>query len=279
MIGIIFAIIASFFEGSINVLTKHLLRVQNSVSLMFIAELIGTIFLLPFFLYSFHTIEVNLWILPLVSGLLWGVAMLLYYVTLKELEVSVQGILFESRTFLVMVFAILFLGEVLTSSRLLGTVLIVGGITLVLFRRIKTFSIKGLICGIISLIVGGVAMIIDKYALQFFEPLHYIFYLYAIPTLMLLPFIFTKKRMGEIKKMYSQKWIIITIGIGHAAVYIFVLLAFQFSDILVIKPLLEINVVIATIGGIIFLKEREDIWQKVVGMSIAICGAIVIALF
>ena len=111
--------------------------------------------------------------------------------------------------------------------------------------------------------------------MNYFEPGLYGFLQYLLPTIWigaLLP-----KRLGKIKNLLKGKgkWVIFTSFLATGWTWM-LFRSYQLIDVSLIAPILELSIIISTLGGIIFLKERKDIRRKIIGAAVIIAGALLV---
>lgn len=152
------------------------------------------------------------------------------------------------------------------------------GITLLIYHPEKRFgrlSERGVKWVLFTALLSAFVAIADKAALRWFNPETYGFLVYFIPTLILSMFI--SKRMHQVRHLLKTKWKSAFAGIVlSAATYYFTLKAFSLADITLVYPLLQLTTLFTVAGGVIFMKEEEHIWQKVIAALIIIAGAIIV---
>lgn len=280
MIGFIFAIIASFSKGLEKILHRYVLVSEDSLSYAFVWHLIVAIIFFPLFILNFQSPQTNIaWIYAVISASLWALVGYTGYKSYSLLDVSVKAPIDKSRLFFVLVISIIFLKETLTIGKFFGTILIFLAIWLVSYKSKKKdskISTKGIVLSIISAIIMASALTFDKFAVQFFSPEMYPFMVYFLPAMILLPFCFNKTK--EIKSIFKNNFKA-TLGTAFlGAIYYYLLLkAYTYLDVSIVIPITELSALIAVLGGIIFLKERKDIIRKLLAISIALVGGLLIS--
>lgn len=280
MIGIIFALFAAVFKGTEKVLHRYILIDEDSLGYAFIWHVFTALVFLPFFIIEFELPELNMaWLLVLVSSILWASVAFTGFQAYKHLEVSKKTPIGKIKSVFVLLFSVIFLKEVLTTEKIIGTLLIIVGILVLNYKKGKYFinlKDKGVLLTLLSSFLMSIVLIVDKFATNYFKPGMYSFLVYFIPALVLMPFALRKKK--EIKSILKNTLAatISTILLGSAYYYL-MLRAFKLTDASIVVPIIESSILIAVFSGIKYLKETKDILQKIISSIIVILGAIILS--
>ncbi len=173
--------------------------------------------------------------------------------------------------------AYLFLHEALTLKIVLGAILILIGVMLTRFEK-KTFTInKGILFVLASAVFFGFSDINDYFILQKFDSTNYLIYSYLLPvfTLLLLQPRSLKKIRYYFRKDRASK--IILLSLFDTLGMLFLYLAYQTGkNIAVIGPLRSTSIIVTVALAILFLKERNNITNKLIGSLVAAAGVILL---
>ncbi len=263
-----------------KILHKYVLKETNPYAYALITQIISGIIFIPFVLLSKFSFpnSPKAWIILLVAGILWALVALTIFISYKDTEVSIRDPLSQTRLIWALVLGILFLKESVTSLRVIGTIVIFFGISLLLWhpeRKFGRLSDPGIRWTFIAAILSALVAIADKFALRYFDVAIYGLLVYIIPSIVLLFFI--KKRTQHVTNLFKKRGFYVILGITFSALtYYFTLRTFAVADVTLVYPLLQLGILLTVISGIIFLKEREHLWQKIISAILVLIGTIII---
>jgi len=186
--------------------------------------------------------------------------------------------------FFTLILAFFFLKETITPQKVFGITLVFFGITILVLpfkarskqknnlQNNPTNITKGVLLTSVTAFFLSITYIVDKYATKFFNPEVYAFLVYFVPTLFLMPFALMNKK--DISSLLKHKRKVISSSFLGALYYYLLLNAFRLLDASIVIPTLELSSVISVIGGIIFLRERTRILQKLLATLLVIIGVL-----
>jgi uncharacterized membrane protein len=280
MLGIIFAVLSAISKGFEKILHKYVLVKEDSLSYAFIWHILSSIFFLPFFIIEFNLPKQHFaWMLVILSSILWAIVAYSGFKAYSHLEVSIKTPLGKSKMLFVLLFSVIFLKEILTLEKILGTILVFVGIIVLTYKKEKRFGDlknKGGKLTLISAFLMSIVLLVDKYATNFFNPGMYSFLVYFLPAIVIFPFVSNKKT--ELKSIFKNRFsTTITTTLLGAAYYYLLLKAFKLAEASTVVPIVELSTLIAVFGGVKFLKESEEIPKKIIATIIVIIGAILLS--
>ena len=169
------------------------------------------------------------------------------------------------------------LHEKITMNGVLGIALIVIGIFWIGIgidarernaHTVKTALLVGLTIALYS--------IVDKIGVGYVHPLPYMFAMWVIAALTLLPFLWAKTNAEEIRDaLRHKKRFIIVVGPVCMVTYFLILYAYTMGPVSYIAAFREFAVVIGSLLGVIILKERMS-FVKALAMVMIVLGMILI---
>lgn len=277
--ALIFVAFAVLFGAITKLLHRYVLKETDPYAYSLVTNIISAIIFLPFVIVNFSLPKdpISYFVLGLAS-ILWAMVSMSAFISYKGAEVSIRDPLNQSKILWALLFGVLFLGEVVTQYRIIGTVIIFLGISLLIWhpeRRFGRLSEPGVRWTFGAAILSAIVAIVDKASLRWFVPEVYIFAVYFFPTIILALFI--RKRVHHVDYLFKVrgKSVIIAI-IMSALTYYFTIKAFSLADVTLVYPLLQLSALVAVIGGILLMKEKEHFWQKIIATIIIIVGSIII---
>ena len=160
--------------------------------------------------------------------------------------------------------ACIILGETVTLTAAGGIILIISGILSIGISRIRnrpgysrsfpsrTTYYSALLTGVFIFSYS----ITDKVGVERINPVVFINFVDLIALLFLFPFANREGAAKSIRKAAASLKDTVIIGIGSSGTYILILFALRFERASYIVPMREFSVVIASVMGFIFLKEK-----------------------
>jgi len=281
MQGLILAIIAGLIIGSIRLVHKHILKDEDSLVYSCAFHLLGGLIFLPLLIIYFELpSSPKAWILAAVSTIAWAVAVYSGFCAYKILQVSLRTILSKTRPIFAIIISFVVFREAFHYMKVVGTLIIFLGIVVAFYNKKLSndhITNKGIMFGVLAGFFGAIAMTADKYALEFFNINMYLFMIYFLPGLLVLPFALQRKK--EIKSLFTNKIKpTILAVIGDCIAYIFVLNALKRADASIVIPVIEISVIISVIGGVVFYKEDDNLIRKIIATFIVVLGIVILGL-
>ncbi len=264
-----------------NLLNKYVLKETDPYAFSLLTQIIAAILFLPLALTHFSLPhEPRAWVVLAFASILWSLVSMTTFISYKKTDVSIRCPLSQSRLLLTFLLGIFFLGEALTSHRLLGTLTIFVGICILVYHPEKKFgglTDPGVRWTFVAAILTALVVIVDKLSLRWFTPEVYGFMVYFFPMCILA--LFLPQRTHHVHNLFKIRgWSALLTIILSTVSYYFILRSFALADVTLVYPLLQLSTLLTVIGGIIILKEKKHLWQKVIAALIIICGSILLRL-
>ncbi|OGM21103.1 hypothetical protein A2863_03080 [Candidatus Woesebacteria bacterium RIFCSPHIGHO2_01_FULL_38_9b] len=173
--------------------------------------------------------------------------------------------------------ASIFLHEAITAQKIIGTLIILLGITVTMYVDQKFKINKGIFFTLLAALLFGLTDINGYYILQTMDASTYQIYFYLLPVFALLlvqPSVLIKVsyyfKLGRAVKVVALS---LFDTLGMLALFF----AYQMGGkASVISPLSATKVIVTVVLAIIFLKERDNITKKLVGSVIAVIGVVLL---
>jgi drug/metabolite transporter (DMT)-like permease len=277
-------VLAGVMHSSWNLLSKG--GKDRQVFLWLAISSTTLLFLGPFLLF-YRPFPVQAWPIIALSGALEAIYYLLLGAAYRYGDLSlVYPLARGSAPLFVTIIAVLFLGERLSLIGVIGIGLIVCGIYCVHLRSFALselarplLALRGpaarlaLLCG---LSIAGYSSV-DKVGLRYVSPLTYIYLIFAVSALYLLPYMLLARREAIKVELEAHRFRIVLAALLSMLSYLCVLFALQQSPVSYIASMREIAVIFAAIMGTLILHESFGL-QKITGSFLIFCGVICIAL-
>jgi len=222
-------------------------------------------------------IPLNLLPLMIVAGFLTSMGMVFTFKGFKFVGASEHNILLTSSRLWLMLWAILFLHENLTLAKLVGTIFILFGVGLAEWKKQAFKFNKGALYVLLAAFFFATSETISFFIIRSFDVLSYMLYGSIFITTILV--VLRPKIIKKLSFYFKPKRalnIIITSS-NDALANICGYTAYQIGrNALQIGPLGATGTLVTVLMAIIFLKERDNLLQKIVAAVLAVFGAILL---
>jgi len=211
----------------------------------------------------------------ILMSILWASSNIFIFSSLKKIEASRFTILFQSRALWTIVIATLLLGESFTLQNAFGTLLIISSVVIVTGGFLKGKFGKGDILALLGAFAFGAGVANDAFLLRSFEPATYMIFAFLIPPILTFAvYPSSYKKMGFIsdKKIFLRV-LFMAFLFGTAAITTY--FAYQAGrNIALIAPFIQLSTILAVVLGVLFLKERSNLFKKSVGAVLSLIGVL-----
>lgn len=221
-------------------------------------------------------------LIPLIPNLvlmtiLYGAGNVFVFSALKIIDASEFTIVSASKALWTIMGAIIFLKEGFSLQQALGTFLIITSVVLAFWRKQKfTFS-RGFIFSVLAALFFGFAFTNDAFILNNFDVPSYLTIIFITPALAV--WAVYPKSIAKMKLLFERKILLKLglLGVLYAISAITFFLAYQIGkNAAQIASLYQTATIIIVILSIIFLKERTDLWKKLLAVIISFIGVLLI---
>lgn len=215
------------------------------------------------------------------TSIVYTIGPSLYYIGLKHVDLSETTVLDSSGVIWSVLLGVLFLNEELTLVKLAGTALILIAVILISFEP-KSISLqfkKHELYILIAPFFYVVGAAIDSRLIGFSTPVSYVAVSFtSAGIMMLLANLHRVQKIGrQTLRQSSFKKIVLFNAIFVFATYYFVMKAYSLGgEVSRMYPIQQIESVIIPLLGILFLKERNKIPQKIIAAGIAFGGVLLL---
>lgn len=211
--------------------------------------------------------------------ILYVVGNIINFKGLKSLEASESDMLFSSRIFWSVLFAVIIIGENFTLLSIIGTLLIIFGIVVLKWQgnSISLGTPQKLV--LIAAVFFGAALTLSTILIKEIGLYSYVGASLIVPALIML--IIQPKKVNHFKHFFSWRSLVVIVlaSVLFAIAILAQFLAIQASNnISLVTPLAQFSIVLTAFFGFVFLKERGNIRNKVIGVVIIVVGAIILKL-
>jgi len=214
--------------------------------------------------------RIDAWIYLLIASFFYGLNERFRFLISKLLEASIYSILENITVIIAFIISFFLYKETLTVTKLSGAILIFLSFLLVSEIKKSKISARGFFLGIVTSICLGFAMSLDKKGALFFNPETYNLLLWVVPFVVLY---FPGIKIREIKSEFKQfTWKIILLAFFNFVGFYLSLKAFLLADATKVIPVVQTYILLTVIVGILLLKERNNLFRKLLAGIIAVVG-------
>jgi drug/metabolite transporter (DMT)-like permease len=220
----------------------------------------------------------KIWIYVLLMAILYGLANLSIFKSLKLTDASQFGVIFQSKNLFAILGTSLIFNETLNTKQWIGALLLILGVVIVSFTKNKFKFDKGSGLALVAGLLFGLANVNDRFLVNYFDPYSYVVVGFLFPAV-LISAIYPKRLLGVkefLNKSTIYKMILLCLVYGLSAVAFFAALTTTTNA----AQLFTINaftVITVVVFSIIFLKEKEFMARKVIGSILSLIGLLLVA--
>jgi len=276
-----YAVASTLFTAVFWLLCRRLLKDESDHSTFAIyMQLVPIAFWLPL-LATEDAVLPSLasgWLWLFLAGGAWALQQVLAFKSLRFTSASIREPIYQSKLLWAALFAFLLLGEGIAPSKGFGVALLLAGALVIAYQHPPGESTpQGLVLVISSAALTGFAYVLDKLALTQFSVT-----LYAIAVSVISGGLIALRSIGKggwtrlvaFGRRHGRT-ILLTSFVG-AVSYWLQIKAVSIGPVGTIAALLELSMVFTTLGGIVFLHERQAVGRKLAGVALALAGAFVL---
>ncbi len=280
-LAIALLIVAAFLHAAWNLLLK---QADEKYLVTWWALLIGSALMLPGMAFTGPPARA-VWPLLLASA----VVEVVYFVVLAAGYAAADFSLIYpigrgAAPALVVLWALLFLGEKLTVGGGIGLFTIVAGLLIVggsdwLSQKGKTPSARGTGLALLLALTISIYTVIDGAAVKQTSPYAYTVMIFLLGPIFGTPLVLRRYGWRAMKSVWKEAaWRVPAIGVLTVLAYLLVLAAYAIAPVNYSAAIREVSVVIAAFAGWKFLHERLG-GVRLIGAVVLFCGILIIAVF
>lgn len=196
---------------------------------------------------------------------------------LKTVQVSQATILSSTSIFWAIIGGVLFLGESFNIVKVVGSFLILGAIAFVSQDNFKISFQKGNMYVLIASFCFGIALVNDRYILQYSDALSYLSIAFLLPGILLAAIkpkaLIKAKVFLESKKLKTMG----LLAIFYSAAALTTYLAFQAGGkASQVAPIGQSKTILTILLAAMFLGERAELTRKLISAFIVIVGVLLL---
>jgi drug/metabolite transporter (DMT)-like permease len=288
-LSIVLVLISALIHSSWNFFTK---RGNWPGEFFFWVFLWGVVLYLPFFVgfgvfpsFLTHT-TLKLWGLTTSSGFFETI----YFICLVEAyrggDLSLVYPISRSAPLFTQIWAIFFIGEILSGRGILGIVLVMIGLFVISLKNFQfghliapstRFTSRPYVLALTAAVASSFYSVIDKVGVQILHPVFYIWLINLWMTIFTGLYLILRRKAAFLKIWKEWKKEILIIAILQNVAYLLVLMAMQMSKVSYVVAFRQVGAIFGAGMGIFLLKESY--WKtRITGAIILTFGLLLIGL-
>jgi len=276
---LVFSLLSGTFYTIQGLITRRVLKGNKDAwAFSFYFSAVGAIISLPFFLANIR-IATNypFWLVMILVGILIVVQNLLNFKSANYLPASISGAVTKFRLVWVFVLGVIILREAYTWQKALGTAFAVLAGIIILNKASKLGSVKGFVLIFSSTVFYAIVIILYKYLFKAFNSQSLTFFIFLFPALINL-FIMPNS-IERVTKLAKNSGLPVFVACALGG---FANLAMNYSlsigEASRVLVIIESFLIITLVGEHLILKEKTNLFTKLLAVILAIIGAILIRL-
>lgn len=245
-----------------------------TVLLEFLAG-ISALLLSPFFKFTFPS-DWKVYLFLGIACIFYALSDRMNTTIRRGLEASTFSIIKQLSTVFMILAGLLFFKEPFVWKKIIGATLIIFSNVLIFYKKGNQKLDKYVLLGILSNLAFSIALFIDVNLSDNFNLAFYVALTLLIPALFIT--ITEKIKFTNIKKEFikgNKKAILIT-SLCWGTMLVAQLRAYQLGNVTVVAPLCTLTVIGNVIIGHIFLKERDNLFKKIIAATLIIISIFLI---
>lgn len=271
----LYIILAVAFTQAYKIVTK---TSKSDGTLTVLLELIaGTsvLILAPFFSLSFPT-DWKVYALLALACVFYGISDRINTTVRSGVEASTFSIIKQLSTVFMILAGLIFFKEPFVWKKIIGAILILFSNIFIFYKRGSQKLDKYVMLGIISNLVYSIALFLDVNISDNFNLAFYVATTLLIPCLFIT--IFEKIKWENIKQEFKNgnKKAILTTSLCWGSMIVVQLRAYQLGEATSVAPLCALTVIGNVIVGYLFLKERDNLWKKLIAAMLILISVFLI---
>lgn len=213
-----------------------------------------------------------------ISTLCSGVFEALQIFVRKNLEVSRSTVLQQLSPIITLVGSVILLHESFTPTKVIGTILIVGGNLIAAYRNDGALKRRWVFFAFGAAIALGSVYVADKFAASHYPLGFYMILSYFLPALYVFLFVMPhdEKMMQLGLEFRRNTWRLPILSFLGIFGYYLLLKTFRIAEASSVIPIVYTSTILTSIGGIVLLRERGNISQKLIGVVLVFAGVIIL---
>ncbi|MBI2445223.1 EamA family transporter [Candidatus Micrarchaeota archaeon] len=276
-----YAVASTLFTAAFWLLCRRLLKDEADHEIFAIfMQLVPIVFWLPLLAFEpvrLPSVDVG-WLFVVLAGSAWALQQVMAFKSLRFTAASIREPIYQTKLLWAALFAFLLVAEGFTPSKWAGFVFLLAGALVIAYRHPPgESSPQGVALVVSSAALTGLAYVLDKLALSHFSVTSYAILVSVLSGGFIA---LHAARHGLLRRLafFGRRHVktILLASLMGAVSYWLQIKAVSLGPVGTIAALLELSMVFTTLGGIVLLQERQAVGRKLVGIGLAVVGALML---
>ena len=271
---ILFIIIYALLKGSREGMKKAALKQSSSNEILFFYTLVGLVLVLPFSADAFKLSPIFIFY-AFIKALVVCTAWIFAFAALKNMSVSLYGIMDLSRMIFSTALGVFVLGEAFTFKKAIGVTLVILGLLLVNLKKSTTsrgMTLSVLLAALINCFLNAVSGTMDKILMKYMESSQLQFWFMFFMTLIYGIVLLIRREKISVKCLKTNFWIpLMSISLIVGDKLLFEANASPLSEVTLMTVIKQSSVLVTVLTGWLVFKEK-NILYKLMCTGIVLCG-------
>lgn len=274
---IFFVVIYSLLKGSREGMKKAALKKSSSNEILFFYTLIGLVLTFPSSKTAFDLEPIYIFYSFLKAAVVCT-AWIFAFAALKNMSVSLYGIMDLSRMIFSTILGVFVLGESFTVPKAIGVALVIAGLMLANLKKSvasKGMTLPVLTAALLNCFFNAVSATMDKVLMQHMEASQLQFWFMLFMTLIYGAVLLIRKERVSAKHLKSNYWIpLMSLSLIVGDRLLFEANSNPASEVTLMTVIKQSSVIVTVLTGWLVFKE-EHILYKMMCTLVVLCGIFV----
>ena len=274
---ILFIVIYSLLKGSREGMKKAALKKSSSTEILFFYTLVGLILVLPFSKDAFSLAPLYIFY-AFLKALVVCTAWIFAFRALKNMSVSLYGVMDLSRMVFSTALGVFVLGEAFTVNKAIGVSLVILGLLLVNLKKStsgKGMSVTVLVAALLNCFFNAVSGTMDKILMQYMKSSQLQFWFMFFMTVIYGVVILIRREKISVKCLKNNFWIpLMSLSLIVGDKLLFEANRSPLSEVTLMTVIKQSSVLVTVLTGWLVFKEK-NILYKLMCTGIVLTGIFV----
>ncbi len=281
--GLLLALTTAVFFATYGLLSRSTaVKSASPLALSVVYGFYASFFcLFILFFEPWKTPALSFWVIviTIIASLLYAIYDASQFFARQHIEASLFSILFQIAPVVTFIGSFFLLGESFSLQKIGGVSLIMIGNLIAVYKHTgQVVSFKGYIFALLTIVSIGLAYVADKSVFNNYSLGTYSILMFLLPAFYIwLFFTIRGGSQGElIRELKHSSWRTPLLALITVVGYYLLLKTFQIMDLSVAIPIVYTATILTVFGGIVILKERDNMLQKIMGGVLVFIGLIIL---
>ncbi|MBO5007875.1 MAG: EamA family transporter [Clostridia bacterium] len=277
---IVFILIYSLLKGSREGMKKAALKKSSSNEILFFYTLVGLVLTIPFSRAAFSLEPIYIFY-SFIKAAVVCTAWIFAFAALKNMSVSLYGIMDLSRMIFSTMLGVFVLGESFTVPKAVGVSLVITGLMLVNLKKdasAKGMTLPVLIAALLNCFLNAVSGTMDKVLMQHMQSSQLQFWFMFFMTLIYGAVLLIRKEKISVNCLKYNYWIpLMSISLIVGDKLLFEANANPASEVTLMTVIKQSSVIVTVLTGWLVFKEKHILY-KIMCAGIVLAGIFIAVL-